>query len=207
MNWKILLVTCVLLLLVSAVATLVRALMRSARDSRRWPFMQQRPLTRPEQVLYFRLVDALPDHVVLAQVQLSRFLRVRKGRNHREWINRVDRKSVDYLVCTHDFAVVAAIELDEATHEGPYRTLADANKNRALEAADVPLIRWHVSTLPDRTAIRAMLDSVVRDRSGESLPDVGRREPKLARSATPNLIVTQVDASNDPKIFDEETRT
>ena len=203
MNWKILLVACVLLLLVSAVITLVRALMRSARDSRRWPFVQQRPLTRPEQVLYFRLVDALPDHVVLAQVQLSRFLRVRKGRSHPEWLNRVDRKSVDYLVCTRAFEILAAIELDDATHEGPYRALADANKNRALEAADVPLIRWHVSALPDVVAIRAMLESVVRERRGESLPEPQRREPGLR----PSLIATHVDASNDPKIFDEETRT
>jgi hypothetical protein len=27
-----------------------------------WPLIVKRPLTTPEQVLYFRLVEALPDH-------------------------------------------------------------------------------------------------------------------------------------------------
>ncbi len=204
MIWKILLATCALMLLFSAWA-LVRALRRSATDARRWPFIQQRPLSRPEQTLYFRLVEALPDHVVLAQVQLSRFLRVRKGRNHREWINRVERKSVDYLVCTRDFAIVAAVELDDASHEPPLRAISDANKNRALAAADVPLIRWHVSALPNVDAIRAMVSSVVRDRHGATLP-IPSREPALAR----NLSQTHVEASNDPQIYEayeEETKT
>ena len=33
-----------------------------------WPFYAKKPLTQPEQVLYHRLVSALPQHIVLAQV-------------------------------------------------------------------------------------------------------------------------------------------
>ena len=32
-----------------------------------WPFYAKRPLSSPEQVLYHRLVRALPEHIVLAQ--------------------------------------------------------------------------------------------------------------------------------------------
>ena len=39
-----------------------------------WPFYAKRPLSQPEQVLYHRLVSCLPDHIVLAQVQVSRVL-------------------------------------------------------------------------------------------------------------------------------------
>lgn len=37
-----------------------------------WPYYAKKALTVPEQILYFRLVKALPEHIVLAQVQLSR---------------------------------------------------------------------------------------------------------------------------------------
>lgn len=42
------------------------------REPNPWPFYAKRPLTQPEQVLYWRLLKALPHHVVLAQVQCSR---------------------------------------------------------------------------------------------------------------------------------------
>jgi hypothetical protein len=46
-----------------------------------WPFQARKPLPAVEQVLWFRLTEALPDHIVLAQVQLSRLLSVKKGHN------------------------------------------------------------------------------------------------------------------------------
>jgi len=46
-----------------------------------WPFYAKRPLSQPEQVLYHRLVAALPEHIVLAQGQVSRVLGAKKGFN------------------------------------------------------------------------------------------------------------------------------
>src|SRR5262245_27505507 len=46
---------------------------------RPWPFYAKRPLTQVEQVLYHRLVKSLPEHIVLAQVQVSRVLGVKRG--------------------------------------------------------------------------------------------------------------------------------
>lgn len=37
-----------------------------------WPFYSKKLMTSPEQVLYWRLVKALPNDSVFAQVQLSR---------------------------------------------------------------------------------------------------------------------------------------
>ena len=67
---------------------------------------------RPEQLLYHRLVRALPEHIVLAQVQASRVLGVKKGYRFHEWSNRINRLSYDFVVCGKDSTVIAAIELD-----------------------------------------------------------------------------------------------
>jgi hypothetical protein len=44
----------------------------SSRDDGPWPFRAKKPLSNPEQILYFRLCKAFPQHIVLAQVALSR---------------------------------------------------------------------------------------------------------------------------------------
>jgi len=119
-----------------------------------WPFYAKKPLTQPEQVLFHRLVAALPECIVLAQVQLSRVLGVKKGYNFNEWNNRINRMSLDFVVCLKDSTIVAAVELDDKTHEKTSRMEADAKKEKALSAAGISLVRWNVSALPDETAIR-----------------------------------------------------
>jgi very-short-patch-repair endonuclease len=119
-----------------------------------WPFYAKKPLTQPEQILYHRLVAAMLDRIVLAQVQLSQVLGVKKGFNVRAWNNRINRMSLDFLVCLKDATIVAAVELDDKTHDKASRIEADAKKEKALSAAGVAIVRWHVSGLPDAAAIR-----------------------------------------------------
>jgi hypothetical protein len=122
-----------------------------------WPFFAKKPLTQPEQVLFHRLVKALPECIILAQVQLSRVLGVKKGHNFGVWYNRINRLSVDYLVCLKDSTIVAAIELDDSSHSRADRVSADTRKTMALKSAGVPLIRWSVSDIPSVEKIREVI--------------------------------------------------
>ncbi|MFA5913191.1 MAG: DUF2726 domain-containing protein [Burkholderiales bacterium] len=151
---NILLVAVVLLALVAvAVIALKKRGLPGSGDTP-WPFYAKKPLTQPEQILYHRLVAAMPECIVLSQVQLSRVLGVKKGFNFNEWNNRINRMSLDFLVCLKDSTIVAAVELDDKTHEKTSRVKADDKKEKALSAAGVALIRWQVSALPDETTIR-----------------------------------------------------
>lgn len=154
---KMLVVTLVLLAVIAIVFVILKKRSSSSSGDAPWPFYAKKPLTQPEQVLYHRPVSAMPECIVLAQVQLSRVLGVKKGFNFREWNNRIDRMSLDFLVCLKDSTVVAAVELDDKTHERASRIEADAKKEKALAAAGVALIRWQVSALPDENAIRLAL--------------------------------------------------
>lgn len=120
-----------------------------------WPYYAKRLLSQPEQVLYGRLNRALPEHIVLAQVQVSRVLGVKKGFNFHEWNNRINRLSYDFVVCTKDSAVVGAIELDDKSHEATGRAETDRKKDKATAAAGVRIVRWHVKAMPDEAAIQA----------------------------------------------------
>lgn len=144
-----------------AVFVLIAAVLIAARlrpsSSKPWPLESKRVLSPPEQVLYFRLIQALPDCVVLAQVQLSRMLVIKASRGRTAVRNRIDRKSADFVVCARDFTVRAVIELDDSSHDRADRKRADADKDAALVSAGVPVLRFNVKAMPDSSAIQAAI--------------------------------------------------
>ena len=151
----LILIALVFVALLAVVLVAAKRRAGSGSPEGRWPFYAKRPLSAPEQVLYHRLVKALPEHIVLAQVQVSRILGVKKGFKFSEWNNRINRLSYDFVVCSKDATVLAAIELDDKSHEAEDRANTDRKKEKATAAAGVKLVRWHVKALPDETAIRA----------------------------------------------------
>ena len=84
------------------------------------PYISKTPLTPTEVIFYHRLKEALPEFIVLAQVQLSSFIKVDTSRvrseNYLQWFNPIAQQSVDFLVCDYNFAIIAAIELDDKSH-------------------------------------------------------------------------------------------
>lgn len=87
---------------------------------------------------FFRLTQAFPNHIILAQVQFSQLLGVKKGYNYQSWLNRINRMSADFVVCNKDASIVAIIELDDATHHRADR-----------RAAEIRVIRWQAKSIPD----------------------------------------------------------
>ena len=143
--------TSVLVILAAgAVLVLLAFLGGRPRVGGEWPFYARKPLSIPQQVMFHRLVRSLPECMILAQVQASRLLGVKRGYDFHRWNNRISRLSVDYVVCHRDSTVIAAIQLDDAA--------VDWRKERAFKAAGVPLLRWSVRDLPDEAAIRAALE-------------------------------------------------
>ena len=117
-------------------------------------FSSKKPLTPVEQMLYHRLIEALPECVVLAQVQISQLVIIEKGMLWQTWFNKISRKSADYVICLKDFTVVCVIELDDSTHERKDRKKADTDKDTALTGAGYKIIRWQAKNLPDIETIR-----------------------------------------------------
>lgn len=172
----------VLLAVVVAVVLIALLLRHSVRDREEWPFYAKRPLSAPEQVLYHRLVKSLPECIVLAQVQVSRLIGVKKGYNFHEWNNRINRLSVDFVVCKKDSTMIAAIELDDSSHQKLNRRETDQKKDRAFKSAGVPLMRWSVKALPDESAIRAALAAQAQSNEGRVADSSVRVEPFIGPS-------------------------
>ncbi len=157
---SILLILAVVAVVVLRVVGWWRANRRRTGPGGQWPFEARRAvLSRPEAILYERLVRACPQQIILAQVQVSRILEVRRGAPVQAWLNRISRLSVDFLILRRDMSVVAAIELDDSSHAHPRRQEADARKNRAFEAAGVPLWRYSVQRIPDEAELHTVVSA------------------------------------------------
>lgn len=144
--------------LVASIAVAVAMLKRRvSRSGDRWPVYAKRVLGEREQVLYWRLAAAFPNHVVLAQVSLSQLLGVEKHTSNRQAIsNRYRQLTADFVICKRSFEPIGVIELDGLSHDHPRRQSADERKATALESAGIPLIRINVTTIPDEAELRKL---------------------------------------------------
>ena len=124
-------------------------------------FKKKTLLDEKEQVLFHRLIEAMPDHYVMAQVRLADIVGVKKDDNWQAWFNKISRKSVDFVICNKSFVVLACVELDGKTHEQEDRQKADNSKDEALNAAGVPIVRINANILPPTNEIKAMLEKAV----------------------------------------------
>jgi hypothetical protein len=117
-----------------------------------------RPLSEAEQELYWRLVEALPECVVLPQVSFRSFLRPLEGKavnpRTRAIYFRMAQQSIDFLVCLKDFTVVATVELDES----PDGSRRDTSRDDLLRAAGIAPLHIRAGEIPSVQALRAMFD-------------------------------------------------
>lgn len=112
-------------------------------------------LTPSEQNFYYLLQEALQGYIVISQVQIIRFVNVMgAGRDWKIAFEQISRKSVDFLICSRNFSVIAAIELQDKSHLRPDRQKSDEIKRAVLRAAGVRLVEYYVSSLPTVEEIR-----------------------------------------------------
>lgn len=116
-------------------------------------------LSEVEQTLFHRLREAWPEMIVLAQVAMPAMVNVRKPINPEYWtlFNAIRGKHVDFVICNPDFSVRAVVELDDGTHEREDRKKSDEIKDATFAAIGMPLMRFHVRSMPSVEQIRSQL--------------------------------------------------
>ncbi len=113
----------------------------------RTPITGKRPLTMNEQPMFIRLIEALPEYGVLAQVAFSSFMTA-KGYATRNLFNR---KVADFVVIDKNFNIVAIVELDDSSHKGQEDN--DAERDALVNEAGFRVIRY--KRTPDINQIRS----------------------------------------------------
>lgn len=124
-------------------------------------FKKKTLLNETEQILFLRLIEALPNCFVLAQVRLADIVGVKNCDSRQTWFNKIQSKSVDFVICNKSFVVLVCIELDGKTHEDEDRQKADNEKDLALKTAGIPILRIAASNIPSVEEIKTLLEKAV----------------------------------------------
>jgi uncharacterized protein DUF2726 len=140
-----------------------------------WHPQATRVLTGGERKAYVTLRAALPEHILLAQVPLARFLKVPTRHSYSEWSRRVGTISADILVCDSASQVVAVIEIRSEGAESDRARQRQERMARVLQAAGIPLYVWREAALPSVSVARSLI-----------LKDSDSQPPELARQPGPN---------------------
>lgn len=127
----------VLIVLIGVVVFVLATLKGDKKASKqRNPIKGKRILTMNEQPTFFRLREALPEHIILAQVAFSAFMTA-KGFPTRNLFNR---KVADFVVLDKSLNIVAIVELDDSSNIG--KEDKDADRDALVAEAGFRVIRY-----------------------------------------------------------------
>jgi hypothetical protein len=138
-------------------------LLRRSGLTKALPVTAKPLLSRPEQLLYGRLVRAFPGHVILAQVALSQLLVVARrdaAGSTQSTFNGFRQLVADFVVCAPDFTALAVIELDDRSHRRNGQRERDQRKDRFLQAAGIKVIRIAVADMPNEAQLKTLVTVV-----------------------------------------------
>jgi hypothetical protein len=144
-----------------------------------WEPSATRMLTGPEREAYQTLRRALPEHIVLAQVPLARFIKVPTRNSYAEWMRRVGGLCADIVVCDATSQVIAVVEVRNPIARDKERAQRrQARMDRVLEAAGIPVHVWLEGALPGPAVARETVlggPMVFMTKSGATLVDTAVR--------------------------------
>lgn len=120
-----------------------------------WEPEPSRILTAAERQAYAVLRQAFPEHMVLGQVPLSRFLRVPTRNSYSVWVRRVGHLCADLVVCNRYSEVLAVVEVRSTPdRESPRTAKRHRRMDRVIEAAGIRLHVWRDDQIPTVVAAR-----------------------------------------------------
>jgi Protein of unknown function (DUF2726) len=120
-----------------------------------WHPQATRIMTTPERKAYAALRAGLPEHIILAQVPLARFLKVPTRHSYSEWLRRVGVMCADLVVCDSVSQVIAVVDIRAPeSQENDRAKERHARMDRVLKAAEIPLHIWREDALPNSIGAR-----------------------------------------------------
>jgi Protein of unknown function (DUF2726) len=171
-----------------------------------WPAQATRILTTHERLAYSTLLRAFPDYMVLAQVPLSRFLKVPTRHSYAEWLRRVGNQCADLVVCDMASQVVAVIMVQGAGALPSERATARRERvARTLKSVGIRMLVWVEGALPSPNAAReAILPTPVAPRETDARVDAAQSgSMPLTADAVPGAGPSNDDADPPPTWHDE----
>jgi hypothetical protein len=161
-----------------------------------WPPEATRVLSVAEREAYDLLRRAMPTCLVLAQVPLSRFIRVPTRHSYGEWLQRVGSINADLLLCDAGSRVLAVVDV-RSSNESVRSRRRHERMARVLKTAGIHLHTWREAELPGLSDVRNSLAAL--------LPPPAAAMPSSSRPMPLSDPRSTADRQARPSMFDMTT--
>lgn len=136
----------------------------AAKPAEQLPY-RARPflLTKTEASFYHTLGQAVGERFAIAiKVRLADVLKCDAKKNWQRHQNRINSKHLDFVLCEpNTMGIVAGIELDDRSHARSRRQQRDAFLDTAMQAANLPLLRFPAQAHYDANSIAQQIDGAL----------------------------------------------
>lgn len=142
---------------------LQRGVAGKLRD-RRLPFCSRTYLLSKNEAAFFHSLSRVVgnQYVISMKVRLADVLKCSREGWREGYGNKISQKHLDFVLCDpRTIRIIAAIELDDASHQRRDRIDRDAFLDAAMKAAAVPLIRVPAAMQYSVDKLAAKLNSVL----------------------------------------------
>jgi len=135
----------VLLVIFAAVIFFLKSGQFSKQHPDSFPYEKQKMLLSPAERSFLGVLEQVvgESHRVFVKVRLGDLFKIRSGLGNSERataFNKISAKHVDFVICSNESVdVLAAIELDDKSHNSQKRQERDRFVDKVFESAGVPL--------------------------------------------------------------------
>lgn len=147
---------------------------------KRWNLAGRPVFNADERALYRRLIQTLPDHVILAKLPLLRFCQAMSRKESILWYDLLQPMHVGFAICSPNGRVLAAVDVDHGALSARQKRI----KSEALRACGVHYVRYRADDFPSAADIKRWISSdalnTPADFGQESTPSIAAAGAQLA---------------------------
>ncbi len=129
-----------------------------------YPFRAKETLMSESELDFFKVLECvIPDNTMIApKVRLGDVIGCSESDWHAGHGPRISAKHLDFVLIERGSSrILTCIELDDRSHDRPERRERDAFLEKALAAAQVPLLRVKVARTYSQNELQKALDEVL----------------------------------------------
>ena len=121
---------------------------RISKEVKYYPYKQKYLLTKTEYKFYKILKEKCDSKNILIfpKVRLEDFIDITSKQNKQKYRNYIKSRHIDFLLCNKNLNIIAAIELDDNSHNTQKAIKIDEFKNKLFQKIGIPLNRIKVAS-------------------------------------------------------------
>jgi hypothetical protein len=163
------------------------------------------PLLTPAERLFYKSLEQAVNgqYLIMCKARLADVITPKSSGDRSKWqsaFNKISGNHFDFVLCEPEsFTVVAAVELDDKSHQNKPAQKRDKVKNDSCKSAGLALIRFPAKRRYDLQSVRELLAAKIPiEHAPEKIipPTITEAEPVALKAADPEL--SNVDQGSPP---------